>query len=158
MRAWPPPYGGGYSAKWNFANDRMRSQVQLGNEGEPNPISRSTVMTYKIAMAISRDAAERHGREAGRESWNADDYACAAEVFQKCVSLMKPHERARYDNDWSRSAALMLDRKKTARVVCRAIRFRDRGEPGSSRGVRQRQGRDGVRPSTIRDFHSSAIC
>jgi hypothetical protein len=60
-------------------------------------MSHHTIVTYKIAMAISRDAAERRRREAGRESWNADDFACAAEAFQKCVPLMEPHERARYD-------------------------------------------------------------
>ena len=79
-------------------------------------MSHPTIMTYKIAMAISRDAAERRRRKAGRESWNADDFACAAEAFQKCVPLMKPRERARYDNDWSLSAALMLKRKKTPKL------------------------------------------
>ena len=58
------------------------------------------VMTYKIAMGISHDAAERRRREAGRQSWNADDYACAVEAFQKCVPLMEPHERALYDESF----------------------------------------------------------
>jgi hypothetical protein len=60
-------------------------------------MSRLAVMTYKLAMAISFDAAERHRREAGRESWSADDCDCATEAFQKCIPLMEPHERARYD-------------------------------------------------------------
>lgn len=63
-------------------------------------MSRHIVMTYKIAMAISADAAERRRRESSRKSWNADDYACAIEAFQKCVPLMEPHERARYDESY----------------------------------------------------------
>jgi hypothetical protein len=63
-------------------------------------MSRLTVMTYKLAMAISFDAAERSSREAGRKSWNAADHACAIKAFQKCVPLMEPHERARYDESY----------------------------------------------------------
>lgn len=55
------------------------------------------VMTYETAMAISWDAAERSKREAGRKLWNADDYARSVNAFRKCVSLMAPSERARYD-------------------------------------------------------------
>jgi len=57
----------------------------------------SPVMTYKLAMAISFDAAERRRRQAARESWNAADHACAVAAFQRCVPLMESHERARYD-------------------------------------------------------------
>ncbi len=60
----------------------------------------SPVITYKLAMAISFDAAERRRRQAGRESWTAADYACAVKAFQKCVPLMEPHERARYDESY----------------------------------------------------------
>lgn len=59
-------------------------------------MSRHALMTYKLAMAISFDAAERRRREAGRKSWNADDYAASAEAFQRCVPLMEQPERARY--------------------------------------------------------------
>jgi hypothetical protein len=61
-------------------------------------MSRRPVMTYKLARAISLDAAERSRREAGRKSWNAADHACAVEAFQRCVPLMEPRERARYDD------------------------------------------------------------
>jgi hypothetical protein len=57
----------------------------------------SPVMTYQLAMAASFDAAERRRRQAGRTSWNAADRACAAEAFKRCIPLMPPHERVRYD-------------------------------------------------------------
>ena len=63
-------------------------------------MSRRPVMTYKLAMAISFDAAERRRRQANRESWNAADHACAVEGFRKCVPLMEFHERARYDESY----------------------------------------------------------
>jgi len=59
-------------------------------------MGRYAVMTYKIAMAISFDAADRRRREAGRASWNPKDFARAAKTFQKCVVMMKPYEQARY--------------------------------------------------------------
>jgi hypothetical protein len=63
-------------------------------------MSRRPVMTYKLAMAISFDAAERRRRETGRETWNATDHACAVKAFQRCIPLMEPHERARYDESY----------------------------------------------------------
>jgi hypothetical protein len=40
-------------------------------------------MTYKLAMAAGRDAANRQMRAAGRSAWNEDDCALACATFDR---------------------------------------------------------------------------
>ena len=63
-------------------------------------MSRPLLMTYRLALAISFDAAESRRRTAFRKTWNAADHACAARAFRKCGPLMELPERARYDETW----------------------------------------------------------
>ena len=44
-------------------------------------------ITYPIAMAAGRDAADRAARKAGRTAWSADDYAVGAAVTRKLLGL-----------------------------------------------------------------------
>lgn len=43
--------------------------------------------TYKIAMAAGRDAANKQMRQAGRTSWNEDDWNLAAEIVERLVAV-----------------------------------------------------------------------
>ena len=45
------------------------------------------LVTYEIAMAAGRDAANRSMIRAGRKAWNAEDYAIAAKTTAR---LLKP--------------------------------------------------------------------
>jgi hypothetical protein len=43
------------------------------------------IVTYAIAMAASRDAANKSMRAAGRSAWNDDDYALACDTFAQLM-------------------------------------------------------------------------
>jgi hypothetical protein len=43
------------------------------------------VMTYDLAMAIFKDTANRSMRQAGRTSWNEEDYNAGVEAFHRCL-------------------------------------------------------------------------
>ena len=40
-------------------------------------------MTYELAMAAGRDAANAQARNNGRKAWSVDDYNLAVEVFNR---------------------------------------------------------------------------
>lgn len=44
-------------------------------------------MTYKLAMAAGRDAANRRMRKAGRTKWTRGDYNEAARTFARLYSV-----------------------------------------------------------------------
>jgi hypothetical protein len=46
-------------------------------------------ITYKIAMAAGRDAANRQMKAAGRTSWNEDDWNAAAKVTEELMGARK---------------------------------------------------------------------
>jgi hypothetical protein len=48
--------------------------------------TKGIVMTYAIAMAAGRDAANKRMRKAGRASWNATDWNFAARIVTKLLS------------------------------------------------------------------------
>lgn len=50
-------------------------------------------LTYETAMAAARDAGNRSMRQAGRQSWDADDYNAAAEL---CAMLLPAVQAKEY--------------------------------------------------------------
>ena len=44
---------------------------------------KAILMTYELAMACSRDSANRRMRKQGRTTWNKSDWNHACEVFEK---------------------------------------------------------------------------
>lgn len=42
-----------------------------------------TTMTYELAMAAARDAANARMRKAGRTRWNRADYNCMVATFNR---------------------------------------------------------------------------
>jgi hypothetical protein len=49
------------------------------------------VMTYKIAMAASQDAGNRHAKKHGRTAWNEDDFNHAAKEFERLYGSTPVH-------------------------------------------------------------------
>lgn len=45
-------------------------------------------VTYQIAMAAGRDAANRQMKASGRSAWNEDDFNLAAEVANRLLALV----------------------------------------------------------------------
>lgn len=46
-------------------------------------------LTYELAMAAGKDAAERSMRAAGRTKWNASDYAQAVRTTGKLLDVLE---------------------------------------------------------------------
>lgn len=42
-------------------------------------------LTYELAMAAGRDAANRNMRKAGRSVWNEDDYNVAIDTYTRLM-------------------------------------------------------------------------
>lgn len=53
------------------------------------------LMTYSLAMAASKDAANRRARKAGRAAWNADDYDHAVDTFNSLYPMDEAIAQAR---------------------------------------------------------------
>jgi len=47
-------------------------------------------ITYRLAHAAGWDAGNRSMREAGRTTWNDDDWNAAAEVTNRLLDAMEP--------------------------------------------------------------------
>lgn len=52
-------------------------------------------MTYDLAMAIGKDAANQQMRKAGRTQWNLDDWNRAAKVFAQVYGGREHEDRQR---------------------------------------------------------------
>jgi len=46
----------------------------------------AVTMTYQIAMAIGRDAANKSAKVAGRTAWNESDWNIAADVVARLLA------------------------------------------------------------------------
>ena len=52
-------------------------------------------MSYDIAMAIFKDAANRSMRKAGRTVWSVEDFNAGVDAFDRCLPCEESsHDRA----------------------------------------------------------------
>ena len=54
-------------------------------------------MTYEIAMAASRDAGNRHAKQAGRSVWAVADWNAACEKFERLWPKAGTEQETDYD-------------------------------------------------------------
>lgn len=56
-------------------------------------------MTYEIAMACAKDAANRKMRAAGRKGWDVDDYNQMCDTFDRLWPEDRPMPEPRRERD-----------------------------------------------------------
>ena len=64
------------------------------------------VMTYDLAMAIGKDAANRRMRKAGRTTWNLADYNESVRAFYRCLGTTAAKFHAELEPDHAEAPAL----------------------------------------------------
>jgi hypothetical protein len=89
IKAYPPPKG---SVVGVLQTGMLQAEVKTGKKGGKKP---KETMTYELAMAAAKDAANAQMRMAGRTSWNDKDMALAVAMFEKLWPEERDIEAAR---------------------------------------------------------------